>query len=90
MIRTRTYEAYTVLFNKKQDAKAVYESLEAVLARRGRVCARVMNKALRLMLLRRSLDRPAVCIHQAALVAFVAERLERVRSKEGVWEDGFV
>ena len=43
VIRTRTYEAYTILFNKKQDAKAVYESLEAVLARRGgfvRVIAR--------------------------------------------------
>lgn len=39
VIRTRTYESYRILFNKKQDAKAVYESLEAVLTRRGQLAS---------------------------------------------------
>lgn len=36
-IRTRDFESRTLLFSKKQDAKAVYESLEAVVAKRGKL-----------------------------------------------------
>jgi len=34
VLRGRDYTAYTILFGKKSDAKNVYESLEAVIAKR--------------------------------------------------------
>lgn len=36
VLRSKDFECVTVLFNRRADARAVYESLEAVLARRGK------------------------------------------------------
>ena len=35
VIRSRSFDSHTILFSKRQDARLVYESLEAVVARRG-------------------------------------------------------